>query len=78
MGMQDRDWYREHHAKQNGLRYDKRNATYTARKRWSDISSSGIKTPGLSHWHFSLRFALFLVIVVAVLAALRLINSIVA
>ena len=29
MGIQDRDWYREEMAAKNGMRYNKRNATYS-------------------------------------------------
>lgn len=30
MGIEDRDWYREETARKNGMRYNARNATYSA------------------------------------------------
>lgn len=33
MGLEDRDWYREETAAKNGLRYNKRNATYSAAEK---------------------------------------------
>lgn len=34
MGIEDRDWYREASAKKNGMRYNKKNATYSGADSW--------------------------------------------
>ena len=42
MGIEDRDWYREETAKKNGLRYNRKNATYSAAKGVVDSSQSNL------------------------------------
>ena len=33
MGIEERDWYREEHARKNGMRYNVKNATYSAARK---------------------------------------------
>ena len=44
MGLDDRDWYREEQAKKQGMRYNKKNATYSAQD-WQNIKIPPGKKP---------------------------------
>ena len=44
MGFEDRDWYREEHAKKNGMRYDKKKAVYSA-EDWRNLKIPPGKNP---------------------------------
>lgn len=77
MGIEDRDWYREETAKKNGLRYNKKNATYSAAAHVvnSSMRNSSIKSPpAATSWHWSLQLALWLVIVLLVVVLVRFLN----
>lgn len=71
MGMQDRDWYRELTAAKNGLRYNKKNATYSAAVRASVVRKVA---PIATRLHWSLQAVLCLCICAGVLGMLRLIQ----
>lgn len=44
MGIEDRDWYREEHARKNDMRYNTKNATYSPARRWvRSVSSTAHK-----------------------------------
>ncbi len=78
MGIEDRDWYREETAKKNGMRYNKKNATYSAAAHVvnSSMRNANIKSlPPAPGWHWSLQFALWLAIVLLVVLLVRLFNS---
>lgn len=49
MGIEDRDWYREEHARKNGMRYNTKNATYSAARPWA----RSVSTTPHKHSRFS-------------------------
>lgn len=80
MGMQDRDYYREHHAQKQGMRYDKRRGIYTKFVRsFRRTTSSGVEKIRVhqvgSDWHWSLKLLLWLAIVVLIMVFFRILKS---
>lgn len=85
MGMEDRDWYREEHAKKQGMRYNKSNATYADDPQpWYDPkryrkppSPPTMQTtaPRANGLHWSTQFLLWLAICAALYGAFWLLND---
>lgn len=85
MGQEDRDWYREEHAKKHGMRYDKSNATYAddpepwyEPKRYRKPPAPPIiqDTARRSNdWHWSTQLLLWLAICGALYGAFWLLND---
>lgn len=70
MGIEDRDYYRENYARRNGMRYDKKGRFYRLLRTASDVPKVG------ADWHWSLKFLLWLVIVLVVLVVMRFVAGI--
>jgi len=82
MGIEDRDYYREHHANKQGMRYDPRTATYTRRRPFARTSKvvdvQDLREPPRivgADWHWSLKLLLWLVIVTLVLVVVRFVSA---
>lgn len=89
MGLEDRDYYRENYAKKHGMRYNARNATYADDPEPEYRRSPPRKPPGVvvddvyrtpptpigADWHWSLKFALWLLISLLVLLIVRFVNA---
>lgn len=76
MSIHERDWYREDYADKNGLRYDRRTATYAAKDQHVDASISVDELPSSDgparvspHW--SLQLVVWLVLALALAAFFR-------
>lgn len=90
MGQEDRDWYREEHAKKHGMRYNKSNATYADDPEpWYDpkqyrkpprppveqaTMSRAAPRPS-NDWHWLMQLLLWLAICGALFAAFWLLND---
>lgn len=48
MGLEDRDWYREATAEKNGMRYNKRNATYSVA---NDVLNSSVRNSQVQQYN---------------------------
>lgn len=81
MGIEDRDYYRDHHANKNGMRYNRKNATYSnAEKLFSDAvrpvtTISKISTVRIPKMHPVLIVLLTASIFLAVFLLLKLISK---
>ena len=90
MGQEDRDWYREEHAKKHGMRYNKSNATYADDPQpWSDSKhyrkppSPPVEQGTMSRaaprpsndWHWLMQLLLWLAICGALFVAFWLLND---
>lgn len=75
MGIQDRDWYREDYASKNGLRYNRRNATYSAQDQPVVVPESAENTEpppsGKASPHWSLQLVVWLLAAAAFAAFYR-------
>jgi hypothetical protein len=80
MGMQDRDWYREDHAKKNGMGYNAANGTYYDPKLYRGTKTQNVHLPAEplvvqsgKKWHPFLTVFLTAWLCLLVYAALKLI-----
>lgn len=69
MGIQDRDYYRENFAKNQGMHYDARTARYV-RASLARITFASRDVPG-ADWHWSLKLIVWLALAALLLAAGR-------
>lgn len=72
MGIEDRDWFREEHAEKNGMRYNRKNATYSSAEK---LFADAVRPKSKNVWALVLRFALTFTISGIIFAAFEFISA---